>query len=121
MNIFFKINGKVITPMLNGSILPGVTRNSIIQLCKDFGYEVEERKISIDELFDADKNGVFEEWFGTGTAAVVSPVGKLNHNNKDIIINNGKIGELSQKLYDTLTGIQYGVLEDKNNWRVKVC
>jgi len=121
MNIFFKINGKVITPMLNGSILPGVTRNSIIQLCKDFGYEVEERKISIDELFDADKNGVFEECFGTGTAAVVSPVGKLNHNNKDIIINNRKIGELSQKLYDTLTGIQYGVLEDKNNWRVKVC
>lgn len=121
MNIFFKINGKVITPMLNGSILPGVTRNSIIQLCKDFGYEVEERKISIDELFDADKNGKLEECFGTGTAAVVSPVGKLNYNDKTIVINNGKIGELSQKLYDTLTGIQYGVLEDKNNWRVKVC
>ena len=121
MNIFFKINGKVITPMLNGSILPGVTRDSIITLCKDFGLEVEERKISIDELFEADKKGVLEECFGTGTACVVSPVGKLTHRDKTIIINNEKIGELSQKLYDTLINIQFGNIEDKHNWRVKVC
>ena len=121
MNIFFKINGKVVTPMLNGSILPGITRDSIITLCKDFGYEVEERKISLDEVIKASKYGVLEEVFGTGTAAVVSPVGKLKNKNEELIINDGKIGDLSLKLYETLTGIQYGKIEDKHNWRVKVC
>lgn len=121
MNIFFKINNKVITPMINGSILPGVTRDSILTLCKEFGYEVSERKISIDEVMEAADNGKLEECFGTGTACVVSPVGKLINKNKTIIINNEKIGELSQRLYDTLIGIQYNKLEDKFNWRVKVC
>ena len=121
MNIFFKMNGKVVTPMLNGSILPGITRDSIITLCKDFGYEVEERKISLDEVIKASKYGVLEEVFGTGTAAVVSPVGKLKNKNEELIINDGKIGDLSLKLYETLTGIQYGKIEDKHNWRVKVC
>ena len=121
MNIFFKINGKVVTPMLNGSILPGVTRDSIIKLCKDFGYEVEERRVSLDELMAAAESGKLEECFGTGTACVVSPVGKLVNKEKILEINQGKIGELSQKLYDTLTAIQYNKIEDKNGWRVKVC
>jgi len=120
MNIFFKIDGKVITPMLNGSILPGITRNSTITLCKSWGYEVEERKISVDELLEAQKNGKLEEVFGTGTAAVISPVGKLRYVDDVMLINNGEIGPLSQKLYDTMTGIQYGKLEDKFGWRVKV-
>ena len=121
MNIFFKIDNKIITPMLNGSILPGITRDSIITLCKEFGYEVEERKISLDEVLEAGNNGKLEEVFGTGTAAVVSPVGELINKEQKLIINNGEIGNLSLKLYETLTGIQYGKLEDKYNWRVKVC
>ena len=120
MNIFFKIAGKVVTPSLNGSILPGITRNSTIQLCKDWGYEVEERKISADELLEAQRNGTLEECFGTGTAAVISPVGKLRYQDDVMIINEGKIGELSQKLYDTITGIQTGTLPDEKGWRVKV-
>lgn len=121
MNICFKIDGKIVTPMLNGSILPGVTRDSVITLCKDFGYEVEERRVSLDELMKAADSGKLEECFGTGTACVISPVGYLVNKDKKIVINEGKIGSLSQKLYDTLTGIQYNKLEDKHNWRVKVC
>ena len=120
MNIFFKISGKVVTPSLNGSILPGITRNSTIQLCKDWGYEVEERKISAQELLDAQKNGTLEECFGTGTAAVISPVGKLRYVDEVMTINGGEIGQLSQKLYDTITGIQTGRLPDEKGWRVKV-
>ena len=120
MNIFFKIAGKVITPSLNGSILPGITRNSTIQLCKDWGYEVEERKISAQELLDAQRDGTLEECFGTGTAAVISPVGKLRYCDDVMTINGGQIGELSQKLYDTITGIQTGKLEDPRGWRVTV-
>lgn len=120
MNIFFKIAGKVVTPALNGSILPGITRNSTIQLCKDWGYEVEERKISAEELLEAQRNGTLEECFGTGTAAVISPVGKLRYQDDVMIINGGQIGELSQKLYDTITGIQTGILPDEKGWRVKV-
>ncbi len=121
MNICFKIDGKIVTPMLNGSILPGVTRDSVITLCKDFGYEVEERRVSLDELMKAADSGKLEECFGTGTACVISPVGYLVNKDKKIVINEGRIGSLSQKLYDTLTGIQYNKLEDKHNWRVKVC
>ena len=120
MNIFFKIAGKVVTPALNGSILPGITRDSVIQVCKDWGYEVEERKISADELIEAQHNGTLEEVFGTGTAAVISPVGKLRYKDDVMDINGGNIGELSQKLYDTITGIQLGRLEDNRGWRVKV-
>ena len=120
MNIFFKIAGKVVTPALNGSILPGITRNSTIQLCKEWGYEVEERKISAEELLEAQRNGTLEECFGTGTAAVISPVGKLRYVDEVMTINGGKIGELSQKLYDTITGIQTGILPDTKGWRVKV-
>lgn len=120
MNIFFKIDGKIVTPMLNGSILPGITRNSVIQLCKDMGYEVEERKVSVDELLEAQKAGKLEEVFGSGTAAVISPVGKLRYKDDVMTIGDGTIGELSQKLYDTVTGIQLGKLEDKFGWRVEI-
>ncbi|WP_127836781.1 branched-chain amino acid aminotransferase [Clostridium prolinivorans] len=120
MNIFFKIDGVVVTPALNGSILPGVTRDSVIQLCKSWGLPVEERKISIDEIYEAQKSGKLEEVWGTGTAAVISPVGKLRWKNEVMIIQDGGIGELSQKLYDTITGIQLGKIEDIYNWTVEV-
>ena len=120
MNIFFKIAGKVVTPMLNGSILPGITRNSIIHVCKDWGYEVEERRISVDELVAAAKDGTLEEVWGTGTAAVVSPVGKLRYVDDVMTIGDGGIGELTQKLYDELTGIQWGKKDDPYGWRVEV-
>ena len=120
MNIFFKIAGKVVTPALSGSILPGITRDSTIQLCKDWGYEVEERKISAEELLQAQKDGTLEEVFGTGTAAVISPVGKLRYQDEVMTIGNGETGPLSMKLYETITGIQTGKLEDTKGWRVKV-
>ena len=120
MNIFFKINGKIVTPMLNGSILPGVTRNSVLTLCRAWGYEVEERRISVDELVAAAKDGTLEEVFGTGTAAVVSPVGKLRYMDDVMQIGGGEIGELTQKLYDEITGIQWGRRDDPFGWRVEV-
>lgn len=118
MNIFFKIDGKIVTPMLNGSILPGITRDSTINLCKSWGYDVEERRISVEEIIEAQKSGKLEEVFGTGTAAVISPVGKLRYVDDVMLINNGEIGPVSQKLYDTMTGIQYGKLDDPFGWRV---
>ena len=120
MNIFFKIDGEIVTPMLNGSILPGITRNSVLTLCRDWGYKVSERKISVDELIEAQKSGKLEEVFGTGTAAVISPVGKLRYKDDVMTIGDGSIGEVSQRLYDTVTGIQTGKLEDKFNWRFTV-
>ena len=120
MNIFFKIQGKIVTPMLNGSILPGVTRDSVITLCRDWGFKVEERRIAVDELLAAQKSGILEEVFGTGTAAVISPVGKLRYKDDVMFIGDGSIGPVSQRLYDTVTGIQLGRLEDKYNWRMKV-
>lgn len=120
MNIFFKIDGKIVTPMLSGSILPGVTRDSCITLCKEWGYEVEERKVSVDELEEAACNGKLEEVWGTGTAAVISPVGELNIHNRILPILDGNIGEVSQRLYDEITGIQLGKKEDTRNWTVEV-
>ncbi len=120
MNIFFKINGVVITPMLTGSILPGVTRASVIELCKGWGYRVEERKISVDEIYEAAKTGALEECFGTGTAAVISPVGELRFEDQKIQITGGNIGELSQRLYDTVTGIQVGKIKGPEGWCVVV-
>lgn len=120
MNIFFKINGTVITPELNGSILPGVTRDSCIKLCKEWGIPLEEKRISIDEIYEAAKNGSLEEVWGTGTAAVISPVGELKWENQIMTINDGGIGPLSQKLYDTVTGIQLGKVEGTLNWTVEV-
>lgn len=120
MNIFFKINGTVVTPVLNGSILPGVTRDTAINLCKSWGLPVEERRISVDELVAAAKSGELEEVFGTGTAAVVSPVGELRFEEELMQIGNGGIGEVSQRLYDTITGIQLGKVEDTYGWTVEV-
>ena len=120
MNVFFKIDGKVCTPMLNGSILDGITRNSVLTLLRHWGFEVEERRISIDELVAAHKAGKLEEAFGTGTAAVISPVGELNYQDEVMVINDGKIGELSQKVYDTITGIQMAKLDDPFGWVVDI-
>jgi len=120
MNVFFKLNGKVITPMLNGSILDGITRNSVITLLKHWGVPVEERRISIDELIEAHHNGQLEEAFGTGTAAVISPIGELSYHNEKYVINDGKTGELSAKIYDTITGIQKGKVEDPFGWLVSL-
>lgn len=120
MNVFFKIDGEVITPALVGSILGGITRMSIIELLKSKGYKVSERRISIDELVEAFKAGKLEEAWGTGTAAVISPIGELKYGDLVMPVNNGEIGEVSQMLYDTLTGIQWGKLEDKFGWTVKI-
>lgn len=120
MNIFFKINGVVITPELNGSILPGVTRNSVIALCSKWGIPVEERQVSVDEVVAAAKNGTMEECFGTGTAAVISPVGELRFEEDHMAIGGGKIGELTQKFYDTITGIQLGEISGPEGWSVEV-
>ena len=121
MNVFFVINGKIITPSLaEGSILPGVTRASCIELLRDMGYVVEERRLSIEEVENAYRNGTLNEAFGTGTAAVVSPMGLLDNGKEKMIINNQEIGPVAQKLYDTLTGIQWGKVEDKYGWTVKV-
>ncbi|QED47821.1 branched-chain amino acid aminotransferase [Cytobacillus dafuensis] len=119
MNVFFKIDGEVITPELNGSILDGITRDSIILLLKHWNIPVKERKISIEEIYQASKEGKLEEAFGTGTAAVISPIGELFWKEK-LLVNNGETGSLSKKLYETLTGIQNGSLVDPFGWRVLV-
>ena len=121
MNVFFVIDGEIVTPSLaEGNILPGVTRDSCITLLRSWGYKVTERRISIDEIIKANESGKLNEAFGTGTAAVISPIGELCDNGNKIILNNGEIGEIAQKLYDNLTGIQWGKAEDKFNWTVKV-
>ncbi|MEK3934817.1 branched-chain amino acid aminotransferase [Sporosarcina sp. FSL W7-1349] len=120
MNIFFKINGEIITPALNGSILEGITRKSILELLRHWDMPVTERRISIAEIQEAHANGQLEEVFGTGTAAVISPVGELNWDGKKMVVGNGETGVLSKKLYDTLTGIQTGKIEDPFDWVVKV-
>jgi branched-chain amino acid aminotransferase len=116
MNVMFKINGTVVTPSLTGSILPGITRDSCLRILRDWGIPVEERRLSIDELVEAAENGTLEEAWGTGTAAVVSPIGELNYKDVAHIVNGGKIGPMAQKLYDELTGIQWGTLEDTRGW-----
>ena len=120
MNIFFKIAGKVVTPKLNGSILPGVTRQSCLDLCRHWGLPVEERRISVDELVGAARDGSLEECWGSGTAAVISPVGVLRFGDEVMEISGGGIGPLSQRLYDTVTGIQTGKLSDEFGWTVEV-
>lgn len=116
MNMFFVIDGEIITPALVGSILPGITRKSAIELLRSEGYTVTERRISIDEIVKAYENGKLDEAFGTGTAAVISPVGIIGYKGRDMIINNQEMGKITAELYDKLTGIQYGRLEDKFGW-----
>ena len=120
MNVMFKINGEVVTPMLSGSILPGITRMSCLEVLRSEGYKVSERLISVDELAEAMENGTLEEAWGTGTAAVVSPIGELCYKDKKYTVNGGKIGEVTQHLYDTLTGIQWGKIEDKFGWTLPI-
>ncbi|WP_186577328.1 branched-chain amino acid aminotransferase [Aquibacillus kalidii] len=120
MNVFFKINGEVVTPELNGSILEGVTRNSVIQLLRHWDIPVSERKISMEELYESYQQGLVEEAFGAGTAAVISPIGELAWQGNTLVINNHKTGQIAKKLYDTLTGIQYGIEEDLFNWTLEV-
>jgi branched-chain amino acid aminotransferase len=116
MNLFFLIGDKLITPSLGGSILAGVTRDTVIHLAREWKIKIVERRISIDEVFKTSKEGKLREVFGTGTAAVISPVGEIHHNDNRIVINEGKIGPLSQRLYDEITGIQYGEKLDKFGW-----
>ncbi len=120
MNVFFKIAGEIVTPALEGSILPGITRKSCIELLRSEGYKVTEREIALSELEEAADNGTLEEMFGTGTAAVISPVGELKAGDRQIIINGGEIGITSQWLYDELTGIQWGRRKDKHGWTVEL-
>jgi branched-chain amino acid aminotransferase len=120
MNVFFKIDGVVVTPALEGSILAGITRDSTIKLLHHWGVPVEERRISIDEIYAAHAQGKLDEAFGTGTAAVISPIGELNYEGKAISINDSKIGSISAKVYDTITGIQSGTVADPFGWIVKV-
>ena len=120
MNIFFVIDGEVITPELQGSVLPGITRKSALEVCKAKGIKATERRITIQEVADAYDAGKLDEVFGTGTAAVISPVGHLKWGDKVMTINDNKIGKISQMLYDTMTGIQWGKIEDTFGWTVKI-
>lgn len=121
MNIMFVIGDELITPSLHkGTILPGITRDSVLTLAREWGMKVSERDITIDEVKEAHRKGELKEVFGTGTAAVISPVGLLHYDGENMIINDGKIGPYAQKFYDTITGIQYGELEDTHNWIVHI-
>ena len=119
-NAFFVIDGEVVTPPAGGTILKGVTRDSVLQLLKKWGYKASERRVSIDEVYEASKAGKLNEAFATGTAAVISPIGELVWGDKNIVINDKKTGEISQKLYDELYGIQTGEKEDHMGWTVEV-
>ena len=120
MNIFFVIGDEVITPPLSGSILPGITRDSVLRITRDWGLNVVERRLTIDEVFAANEDGSLKEIFGTGTAAVISPVGSLHYKGKDCLIHGGKTGPLSQKLFDEIQAIQYGDKEDPYGWVVRL-
>ncbi|TVR17699.1 MAG: branched-chain amino acid aminotransferase [Balneolaceae bacterium] len=116
MNIFFLFDGKLVTPQLGGTVLPGITRRSVIALAREWGVEVEERKISIEEVFQSAENGSLTEVFGAGTAAVISPVGLIHHQGKTVTLDQEKIGDFAKKMFDTITGIQYGKLQDDHGW-----
>ena len=120
MNIFFVIEDEIVTPELNGSILPGITRDSVIKLAKHWSDKVSERKISIDELMEANANGKLQEVFGSGTAAVISPVGEIKYGDQVITIAGGKVGPVARKYYNAITDIQYGKAEDPLGWVVPV-
>lgn len=120
MNVMFKISGEIVTPRLSGSILPGITRKSCIELLRSEGYTVSERLISVDELEQAMETDTLEEAWGCGTAAVVSPIGELCYNDRKFTVNGGRIGKVTQHLYDTLTGIQWGTLADSFGWTQEI-
>ncbi|HUU41919.1 MAG TPA: branched-chain amino acid aminotransferase [Desulfatiglandales bacterium] len=120
MNMFFVIDDEVITAPLGGSILAGITRDSVIKIVSDWGLKMTEKSLSIHEVIDAAKNGSLKEAFGAGTAAVISPVGQITYMDRDYIIAKGKMGELSQKLYDEIVAIQYGEKKDNYGWVEKI-
>ncbi len=120
MNIMFVIDNELVTPMLNGSILPGITRDSVMALTQSWGIKTTERKISIDEVFEAHAAGKLTEIFGSGTAAVISPVGELRFEDKIITVGNGQAGPVAQRLFDTMMDIQYGRVDDPMGWIVPV-
>jgi branched-chain amino acid aminotransferase len=120
MNIFFVIGDEIITPELNGSILPGITRKSVIELARHWSAKVSERKISIDELMQASAAGSLKEVFGAGTAAVISPVGQIKYGDREITINNNQTGPVALKYYNAITDIQYGKADDPLDWIEKV-
>lgn len=120
-NIFFLIGDELITPPLGGSILPGITRDSVMKLAEKLGITVKEKRISIDDVIVANENGSLKEAFGTGTAAVISPIGEFLYRDRKFFVNNGEIGEVSQRLFDELQQIQFGSGEDSFNWTVRVC
>ncbi|MGQ9499738.1 MAG: branched-chain amino acid aminotransferase [Dissulfurimicrobium sp.] len=116
MNIFFLFKNALVTPALSGSILPGITRDSVLTIAREQGLKVEERAISIDEVIEKTKNGDLKECFGTGTAAVISPVGSLFYKGVNYQINGGKTGPYAQALFDEITHIQYGEIKDRYGW-----
>ena len=116
MNIFFRIRDRIVTPQLRGTILRGVTRESVMTLLRDAGHGVEERRISIDELLDAIRNGDVQEAFGAGTAAIIAPVGKFAYRGEELVVNDNVAGPLTRELYDQITGIQLGEIEDRHGW-----
>jgi branched-chain amino acid aminotransferase len=116
MNIFFRINNALVTPPLTGSILPGITRDSVLTLARHWGLSVQERMIDIHECVQAIESGSMQEIFGSGTAAVISPVGSISYQDKKYTVQNGSVGELSHRLYDEIVGIQYGEKEDVFGW-----
>ncbi len=120
MNMFFAYDGVVVTAPLTGSILKGVTRDSVLQLAESMGFRVEERQVAIDDLVADIRSGKIREAFGSGTAAVITPVGTLSYKNENLTVGDGGVGKLTQKLYDTLTGIQYGKIPDSFGWIRKI-
>lgn len=120
-NIFFMIQDELITPPLGGSILSGITRDSVLQLATAWGIKVNERRLMIDEVISAHGDGTLQEIFATGTAAVISPVGELSYNGKKYVINNGKPGDLSSRFYETLQRIQHGAEKSEHSWSVRIC
>jgi len=120
MNMFFVIDDEVITAPLTGSILGGITRDSVIKIVRDWGLKIKEKSVSINEVLAASSSGQLKEAFGTGTAAVISPVGQITYEGKDYVISGGKMGDLSQKLYDEIVAIQYGEKPDLYGWTEKI-
>jgi branched-chain amino acid aminotransferase len=116
MNIFFVMDGELVTPALTGSILPGVTRDSVLGLARSWQIPVSERTIGIDEVFSAHDSGKLREVFGAGTAAVISPVGELRYGDRAIVLNNGEVGPMARKFYKAITDIQYGLADDPFDW-----
>jgi branched-chain amino acid aminotransferase len=116
MNIFFVIDDKLITPALNGSILPGITRDSVLALAASWGMPVAEQHITIDDVMRAHAAGHLQEIFGSGTAAVISPVGELCFGEKILQVGEGRVGPVAQKLFDAITAVQYGKSEDPMGW-----